>query len=146
MSDSQTMSKKSTCAWYANVDAKIRAHLKMVHLWYWSAFHPLLVQLPSWFDTQISAESDWGAGQRPKGALKGPFFTLRTDCIMPRSYAIKRGHGCTIFSRNSFVLLCFLYSLGGSSFLIESIQESFHLAIHISSWVNVLWIFFTIFF
>ena len=46
---------------------------------------------------------------------------------MPQSYAIKRNHGCTTFSRNSFARLCCCYSLGESSFLIKSILASLHL-------------------
>ena len=134
------MSEKRICTRCVTVDAKRHACLRTMHLWFWSAFHPLLVHLPSRFDTQIRDESEWGAGQRPKGAQKSPLFTLKTGWIMPQRFAIKRGHGCTMFSRNSFVLLCFLYSLGESSFLIKSIQAPSHLAIHITYWVNELWI------
>ena len=109
------------------MDAKIRAHLRTTHLWCWLASHPLLVQLSSRFDIQILVESSWVAGQRPKGALNGPLFTLKAGWIMPQSYAIKGGHGCTTFSRNSFVRLCCFYSLGESSFLIKSILAPFHL-------------------
>ena len=35
----------------------------------WSASHPLLVQLPNLFDTQIWTGFDWVAGQRPRNAL-----------------------------------------------------------------------------
>jgi hypothetical protein len=136
--------EKWTCTWCTTVDMKNCAPFRTTNLWYWFDFHPLLVHLPSQFDTQISGESDWGAGQIPKSALTGPLFTLRTGWIMPQSYAIKGGHGCTIFLKNLFGLLWCLYSLGESSFLIKSIQAPFHLAIHITSWVNVLWILFTI--
>ena len=122
------MPEKHACVWGSTVDAKSHTHLRTTHLWCWSDSHPLLVQLRSRFNIQILAKSGWVAGQRPKGALNSPLFTLKVGWIMPQSYALKRGHGCTTFSRNSFVLLCCLYSLGGSSFLVKSIQASFHLS------------------
>jgi hypothetical protein len=70
---------------------------------FWSASHPLLVQLPSRFDPQIQTEFKWGVSQRPKGTLKAPLFTLKTGWIMPQIFSIKRGHGCTTF------LIIYLY-------------------------------------
>jgi hypothetical protein len=80
-----------------------------MHLWFLSAPHPLLVHLPIRFDPQIRAESAWGVGQGPKGALKGPLFTLKTGWIMPQIFSIKRGHGCTMNSRIS--LYCYVASI-----------------------------------
>jgi hypothetical protein len=39
----------------------------------WSASQPLMVQLPSRFDLQIRAGSEWWAGQRPKNYLNDLF-------------------------------------------------------------------------
>jgi hypothetical protein len=102
-------SEKRTCARGATVYDKSHALLRMAHLWFLSAPHPLMVHLPSRFDPQILAESEWGVGQIPKGALKGPLFTLKTDWIMPQIFAIKRGHWCTMNSRIS--LYCYVASI-----------------------------------
>ena len=64
-----TIKKCRKSARCVTVDAKSRVHLRKTHLLCWSTSHPLLVHLPSQFDTQILAESDWGASQRPKGPL-----------------------------------------------------------------------------
>jgi hypothetical protein len=103
-----------------------------------------MAQLPSRFDIQISTESSWMAGQIPKGALNNPLFTLKVGCIIPQSCAIKRGHGCTTSSRNSFVRLCCCYSLGESSFLIKSILAPFHLSYSYHLLSKLAWDSFTI--
>jgi hypothetical protein len=56
-----------------------------------------------------------------------PLFTLKVGCTIPQSGAIKQGHGCTTFSRNSFARLCCCYSLRETSFLIKGILAPFHL-------------------
>jgi hypothetical protein len=57
--------------------------------------------------------------------LKGPLFTLNTNWIMPQRFVIKRGHGCTIFSR--IYLYCYAASilLQGTSFLIGVYKHHF---------------------
>jgi hypothetical protein len=117
-----------------------------MHLWFLLPPHPLLAQLPSQFEPQIRDESKWGAGQRPKDSLKGPFFTIRTGCIMPQNYAIKGSHGCTTFSRNSFARLCCYYSLRETSLLIKNILEPFHLGNPHHLLSGLAWNSFTIYF
>ena len=53
--------RKKPCTW------------ETTHLWEWSASHPLMVKLPSRFDTQIWIGFDRRVGQRPRNALNGLF-------------------------------------------------------------------------
>jgi hypothetical protein len=73
-----------------------------------------------WFISQVDLTPK--SELKPSGGLikdlKGPLFTLKTGWVMLQIFFIKRGHGCTIFSR--IYLYCYVASilLQGTSFLL----------------------------
>jgi hypothetical protein len=81
-----------------------------------------------WFNSQVNLTPK--SEMNPSGALvkdlKGPLFTLKTSWIMPQRFVIKRGHGCTTFSR--IYLYCYVAAIlvQGTSFLIGAYKHHFN--------------------
>jgi hypothetical protein len=80
-----------------------------------------------WFSSQVdlTPKSELNLRGGLVKYLKSPLFTLKTGWIMPQRFAIKRGYGCTIFSR--IYLYCYAASilLQGTSFLVGAYKHHF---------------------